>query len=70
MGSTIQPGTAIVAAGAGKIFIGEITELALDVKRERNEDGPVQPSHIREAYRRYKEKTGLMAGSFKKQLFR
>ncbi|KAJ1967954.1 hypothetical protein IWQ62_001538 [Dispira parvispora] len=50
-----QPATteiALVVAGFGKVFIGEIVELAKDVMEERGDQGPLAPVHLREAYRR------------------
>ncbi|KAJ7960124.1 transcription initiation factor TFIID subunit 11-like [Quillaja saponaria] len=44
------PMTVAVSATA-KLFVGELIEF---VMTERNEFGPVRPSHIREAYRRLK----------------
>jgi transcription initiation factor TFIID subunit 11 len=54
VGSSIQASTVIVVAGAAKVFVGEITESALSIARAQGDTGPLQPSHIREAYRLYK----------------
>lgn len=70
MGTSIQPSTAIVAAGAGKIFVGELTEKAKDIMEAQGESGPIEPRHIREAFRQYKEQTGLMSGHHSRVLFR
>ncbi|PVV02014.1 hypothetical protein BB560_003542 [Smittium megazygosporum] len=45
-----------VIAGFGKVFVGEIVELALSVMDELGETGPIQPHHLREAYQRYLNK--------------
>jgi transcription initiation factor TFIID subunit 11 len=54
VGAPIQASTVIVVAGAAKVFIGEITESALTIARSQDHTGPLQPSHIREAFRMYK----------------
>ncbi|PVU88418.1 hypothetical protein BB559_002410 [Furculomyces boomerangus] len=45
---------AFVIAGFGKVFVGEIIELSSKVMEEWNDNGPIQPKHIIEAYRRYR----------------
>lgn len=45
-----------VVAGMGKVFVGEITESARQVMRERGDEGAIQPEHLLEANRRWKEK--------------
>ncbi|WFD32205.1 hypothetical protein MSPP1_003248 [Malassezia sp. CBS 17886] len=44
----------MAASGVGKVFVGEMVELARAVQQERNETGPILPVHLYEAYRRYK----------------
>jgi hypothetical protein len=39
----------------GKIFIGEITERARKIQLEKGVTGPIQPEHLLEAHRLYKE---------------
>ncbi|KAJ2547157.1 transcription initiation factor TFIID subunit 11 [Coemansia sp. RSA 1933] len=64
-----------VVAGFSKVFVGEIIERALQVKRDRgdeDEESPLTPEHLREAYRLYKKDSQipLSSGSgYAKRLF-
>jgi transcription initiation factor TFIID subunit 11 len=42
----------IVIAGLAKTFVGDLVEEGLRVQAEREEEGPLRPSHVREAHRR------------------
>lgn len=42
----------IALKGLAKMFVGDVTEKALEVKKERGDKGPLLPVHLREAYRR------------------
>lgn len=42
----------IAVKGLAKMFVGDVTEMAVRVRRERGEKGALQPAHLREAYRR------------------
>ena len=44
----------MAVSGVGKVFVGEMVELARAVQRERHESGPIMPVHLYEAYLRYK----------------
>ncbi|CAI5479452.1 unnamed protein product [Closterium sp. Yama58-4] len=53
-GSTVSPQLGIVMAGVAKLMVGELVETARLVMGERGDEGPIRPTHIREAYRRLK----------------
>lgn len=42
----------IAVKGLAKLFVGDVVELALEIKQKRGDKGALQPVHIREAYRR------------------
>lgn len=42
----------IAVKGLAKMFVGDVTEMAVRVRRERGEKGALQPAHLREAFRR------------------
>ncbi|KAJ2632636.1 transcription initiation factor TFIID subunit 11 [Coemansia sp. RSA 1290] len=57
-----------VVAGFSKVFVGEIVERALEIHMERGDQGPLQPEHLREAYRLYKKEHPEIS-SFTSRLF-
>ncbi|KAI8803039.1 hTAFII28-like protein conserved region-domain-containing protein [Cladochytrium replicatum] len=63
---TVPPAVAIVVAGAGKLFVGELTEKALEVKEEWGHQGALRPEHIREAYRRFRQDSHAHAPTYKR----
>jgi transcription initiation factor TFIID subunit 11 len=58
-----------VVSGVGKVFVGEMVESALDIMDERGDTGPIQPEHLREAFRRYQLRTGMRNRHFERTLF-
>ncbi|EME28714.1 transcription initiation factor TFIID subunit D9 isoform 1 [Galdieria sulphuraria] len=52
--SMMQPDNPFIIAvkGLGKLYAGELVEMAVDIRNERGEQGAVRPVHLREAYRR------------------
>ena len=66
----VPASVAIVVAGVGKVFIGEIVESALDIMEEWGHTGPIKPEHLREAFKRYQKRTGTMQNKYHtKRLF-
>lgn len=69
LGQSLPQNIAVVIAGSSKIFVGEIVERARQVQRERGQVGSLTPEHLREAYRQYRQETGLVPHA-KRKLFR
>ena len=44
----------VVMSGAAKMFVGDLTIAALKIMKQRKESGPIQPRHLREAFRQYR----------------
>ncbi|EEQ81624.1 hypothetical protein NCER_101878 [Vairimorpha ceranae BRL01] len=52
IGQAVNPNMVIAVSGLAKIYVGEMVELAKQVQEEKNNNGPLLPSHIHEAHRR------------------
>ncbi len=52
----------LVVLGVTKVFVGEIVELARQIMTERDETGSIQPHHLQEAYRRYRNSNWIQFG--------
>ncbi|KAI9099838.1 hTAFII28-like protein conserved region-domain-containing protein [Phlyctochytrium arcticum] len=70
LGQNVTESSAIVVAGAAKLFVGEMTEKAREIMEERKESGPIRPEHLREAYRRHKhEPSAFKPPKFRERRF-
>jgi len=52
IGQAVNPNIVIAINGVSKVFIGEMIDEAKLIQKEKNESGPLLPSHIHEAHRR------------------
>ena len=58
-GSSVNAEAEIVIYSVTKLYVGELTEMSRIVMREWGDTGPIQPKHLREAYRRMRAQSTL-----------
>ena len=62
------PQNAVIAmAGVAKVYVGEIVESACQARDAMNEEGPLQPKHIREATRKLRKLGKVPNSRYKRQ---
>ena len=70
-GTILNPNGLIVLAAVGKLFVGELVELAREIADDEgvSDLDEIKPAHVREAHRRM-EQSGNLFRAKKKPLFR
>ncbi|PWZ01726.1 TAFII28-domain-containing protein [Testicularia cyperi] len=53
LSQSVSQHVAMVVSGVAKIFVGEIVEKARQIQTSRGDQGPLKPTHLREAHRQY-----------------
>lgn len=56
-GNSISQNVVIAMSGIAKVFVGELVDEALKIQSRYGESGPIEPKHIREAYRVIKSRS-------------
>jgi hTAFII28-like protein conserved region len=59
----------IAVKGLTKLFVGDVVEAALDVRKDCGDTGSLQPKHLREAYRRLRREGCVPSAKARPSLF-
>lgn len=56
-GCSISQNVVIAMSGIAKVYVGELVEEAIKIKTRYGDNGPIEPKHLREAYRVIKHRS-------------
>lgn len=56
-GCSISQNVVIAMSGIAKVYVGELVEEAMKIKTRYGDTGPIEPKHLREAYRVIKHRS-------------